>query len=93
MSDNQITEEQQSALSDLNDQPDLTEDVVENTLVYTKKEFDSVLNDISRQNPEFNLDQILQELAESQIQYLAETNYPNRPDYLTVDGVRNMTPP
>ena len=86
--------EENSQLSDLDFQQDFTvRDASENTLRYTKEEFDDTFEKLSIANPDFTTDEIIKEFAEGQIDWLSSTYYPNNPEYMTLDGIRNMDSP
>ena len=86
--------EENSQLSDLDFQQDFTvRDYSDNTLKYTKGEFDKIFEGISAENPNYTIEDVIQDFAEGQIEYLSEMYYPNNPEYMTVDGIRNMTSP
>ena len=86
--------EENSQLSDLDFQQDFTvRDASENTLRYTKKEFDDTFEKLSIANPDFTTDEVIKEFAEGQIDWLSSTYYPNNPEYMTLEGIRNMDSP
>ena len=86
--------EENSQLSDLDFQQDFTvRDASENTLRYTKEEFDDTFEKLSIANPDFTTDEVIKEFAKGQIDWLSSTYYPNNPEYMTLDGIRNMDSP
>ena len=86
--------EENSQLSDLDFQQDFTvRDASENTLRYTKEEFDNTFEKLSIANPDFTTDELIKEFAEGQIDWLSSTYYPNNPEYMTAEGIRDMTAP